>query len=164
MSRSAGSEAMPRSRRSTPRRNTRGWLLGFLLLAIGLGAFVLWPMACAPGWGRQPFSRSAWAAVAGADRAAPNPRGKMLRSLVRDHQLRGMNWRQIIDLLGEPDEGAKAPSGRLLGRSEYASGRIASFGYFCGMEPPFGIDDAVLVLRFDRAGHVVDWRVCDWHY
>jgi hypothetical protein len=104
------------------------------------------------GWGNRPFESGAWASAAGHDDPDPvhNPRGIMLRSLLRDHPLRGLSEAEVSGLLGCPDS-TDPVSGVPVGRRE-------TWNYFVGYYSGFRMDADFLSLTF-RDGKVVTWRI-----
>lgn len=115
-----------------------------MLIIIGLSAgLYLWVRhsAVLVGWGSLPFDSGRWKAVDPRD--WDSVRGKMVRSLVRDHRLKGMTRSQVIQLLGHPD----------------GSSRATKFIYILGAYSGFGIDYDVLELEFDAAGRARKWRI-----
>ena len=103
------------------------------------------------GWGTEPFDPSRWRAADVHD--INNPRGRMVWSLLRQHQLIGMTHTQVRQLLGPPDylydEAGHYTSP--VGEADSSRG----WGYSLGPYSGFQIDDDVLCLRFGTEGRVV---------
>lgn len=142
-----------------------------LLMALGL-SLLLWAGTCVvcpslrpgewwlvtQGFGNRPFNVEVWRA-ADVEALTGNPRGAMLRSLLRWHPLVGLTRQQVGELLGPPDavNGTWGPAGQRPAPREVA--RAASLHYLLGGYSGFGIDADVLILQFDARGRVGGWNV-----
>lgn len=130
--------------------------LGLSILAIGLAAagyFYVWPLYrlfSSPGpEGRcaehRHFDAAVWRDTVQVY-AALAPRGCMVDELLATRRLRGMQRRDVVALLGEPQ-----PTGYF---------REYDLVYWLGPERgPFSIDSEWLVFRLDSAGRVTEARL-----
>lgn len=100
------------------------------------------------GWGNDRFDSGVWCAMSARD-ADHTSRGRMLRSLLRDHPLKGMTITQVRELLGDSDTGPYQPPER---------DNRASWQYNVGLPPALSVDESYLVIDF-RRGRVVGWSV-----
>ncbi|MHB8995166.1 MAG: hypothetical protein ACYC63_07955 [Armatimonadota bacterium] len=103
------------------------------------------------GWGNRPFDSAVWRAAPKSiddPASAENPRGAMLRSLLRDHSLRGLSKPQVLLLLGKPEPSANMP---LSVADEWH--------YYLGCYSGFKIDADFLSLEFGADGRVAEWGV-----
>ncbi|MCE5219514.1 hypothetical protein LLH03_21035 [bacterium] len=109
------------------------------------------------GWGSRPFDSAVWRE---ADRGEllGNPRGSMLRSLLRDHPLVGLRREDVRQLLGDPDYvDWEFPARVSEVPSDYDIRVARTFQYALGGYSGFGMDVDLLCLRFGIDGSVVDW-------
>jgi len=102
------------------------------------------------GWGSDRFDSGAWRALS-ANNVDPAPRGRMLRSLLRDHPLEGMTTAQVRGLLGDGERSPdQLPQTRQDGRERWE--------YDVGLPPALSVDHNYLVIEF-RRGRVVGWDI-----
>jgi len=122
--------------------------------AVSAAAFVFWPRPV--GWGNAPFDSERW--IAAKNSSPDNPRGKMIRSLVRSHELRGKTRAEIVALLGAPD-GADRQIADSLRVSDDVASSASEFDYVLGMYSGYRVDYDFLSVEFDREGRVRAWWV-----
>jgi hypothetical protein len=127
-------------------------VIGVAVAAVLLGALLL--SSRPVGWGDQAFDQRQWKAAKSWE--ADNPRGKMVRSLMRAHDLRGMTRDQVIALLGPPDGVDKRIEDNLSvsGADAAAAGE---FEYLLGAYSGYRVDFDFLAIRFDKRGRVRAW-------
>ncbi len=78
-------------------------------------------------------------------------RKSMLKDLTTSYQLKGLSYKQLIRLLGEP--------GNIIGDSnEIYYPIIEEYG---GIDPVHVID---LAIRFDQDSIVTDYKINEWNY
>ena len=104
-------------------------------------------------WGDAPFDSATWKTPGYGHTAAV--RGKMLKSLLHTHRLRGMARAQVLDLLGPPGATAGPASWKPLNLE------ASTFEYYLGLWPDFLLtfDEGYLRLVFDETGTVTRWKV-----
>ncbi|MEN6643215.1 MAG: hypothetical protein ABFE08_12285 [Armatimonadia bacterium] len=130
------------------RRNCAGCLI---LIAVGI-LLVADPFHIVLGlrWGNEPFDQAQWKAAARREKPVqPNPRGKMLASLLRQHKLKGMAEAETSGLLGWPDEVD------FLRKRTASPKAFEEWDYYLGMNSSTGVDEDILVIEFDRSGSVI---------
>ena len=133
-----------------------GWPHGLVVLSACLVLLAMWTWLQPLGWwfdtvgfGNQPFDSATWKQTDRRDYGItpPDPRGMMLRSLLRSGRLRGATKDEVMDLLGRPD-----PALLLAGAGEHWDYQI---GWFTG----FQMDPDFLVIAFDGGGRVKNWSI-----
>lgn len=102
---------------------------------------------CGNPFNDEPFSREAWAAASVEQRAA------MAEDLVTNHVSPGMSVKQLVALLGDPeDTWDKRTVHRVLGEQ--------TFAYYIGSWSLEGMDDAFVRIHFDESGKVIEAEIC----
>jgi hypothetical protein len=134
-------------------------------LAIVAGGLLAWAWLwafCGPmdhwsstiGWGNRPFDSAVWQAAPRSidDRDEEhNPRGAMLRSLLRNHRLRGLTKAEVVALLGKPDPADGISSSRVP--------QYETWDYYVGWYSGFKLDPDFLAVMFGLDGRVADWAI-----
>ena len=102
----------------------------------------LFVTGCCNPFNDEPFSKEAWAAASVEQRAA------MAEDLVANHVSPGMSVKQVVALLGDPDDTwAKQSVHRVLGEM--------TFTYYIGSWSLQDMDDAYVCIHFDESGRVI---------
>jgi hypothetical protein len=126
-------------------------ILLVLILLFGAGLFYyyfLMPWYMAPGF-NHPFDAQQWQKEKGNTKQ-DNPRGRMVRSLLRSHTLNGKSKEEIITLLGQPD---------WTSSNDIPLTKVQEFDYEVGWYSGFRIDPDYLAIYFDKDGKVIKYAV-----
>jgi len=108
------------------------------------------------GWGEMTFDSRSWKKANPRD--PRSLRGKMLRSLVKEHHLIGMKRSEVLTLLGRPDGTNNSIHSRgVLGSQNF--NEASTWHYVLGAYSGFGVDFDILSLYFDKTGKVERWAV-----
>jgi hypothetical protein len=108
------------------------------------------------GWGNLPFDQKQWRAARNWN--PNNVRGKMVRRLLHDYQLKGMTRKEAIALLGQPDgaDGSLSDSQKF---SDAAINKARTLYWVLGMWSGMRMDYDTLDLEFEERGRVVNWAI-----
>jgi hypothetical protein len=107
----------------------------------------LFVTGCGNPFNDEPFSKEAWAAATAEQRAA------MAEDLVTNHVSPGMSVKQIVALLGDPEDTWDQWAGhRIMGEK--------TFAYYIGSWSLEGMDDAFVCIHFDESGRVIEAEIC----
>jgi|WetSurMetagenome_2_1015567.scaffolds.fasta_scaffold265958_2 hypothetical protein len=120
-----------------------------LLIPGGLFYYYFWrPWYLAQGFD-YPFVVQQWQKEKGNEEQ-DNPRGKMVRSLLREHHLIGKSKEEIIALLGPPDSTVPC---------EAPPAKANEFEYILGWYSGFRMDPDFLTIKFDKKGKAIKYYV-----
>jgi len=112
-------------------------------------------------WGNTPFDQAVWVAEgADGEPAYDSVRGRMVRSLLRNHRLVGMTRHEALLLLGTPDELNWSQSyPKPEPDDEGALEAAEDYCYVVGSYSGFRIDYDSLIVEFNDAGRVRGWGI-----
>lgn len=115
---------------------------------IVIAFFILLIVACNQS---QPFDKSAWKEK-GDLNIYPN-RDKMLDDLMNHHQLKGLTYKQLIDLLGEPEKYSDEKPNSVTYNIAIDYGRDIDPVYIKNMEVKFSSDSIVTDVNLKEIRH-----------